>query len=115
MKISPWFGGGKVDVIPLVGTELVAFSWSIPAAADPETHVETINDLIVWHHCEHPLWRGDPSRNQSLVDIYDGWHATGVGAHTLVQVDPVTITASVYWPDCCGLHGFITNGAWIPA
>jgi hypothetical protein len=34
--------------------------------------------------------------------------------HTVVTRDPLTIVASILCTDC-GLHGFVTNGEWIPA
>lgn len=34
--------------------------------------------------------------------------------HTIVSRDPLTIVASILCPDC-GLHGFVTNGEWVPA
>lgn len=33
------------------------------------------------------------------------------GGHTVVSIDPVTITPSCGCSDC-GLHGFLTNGVW---
>ena len=32
----------------------------------------------------------------------------------LVQRDPPTLTPSVSYA-CCGTHGFLTNGRWVPA
>ncbi len=32
----------------------------------------------------------------------------------LVARDPITLQPSVRY-DCCGLHGFVTNGRWVPA
>jgi hypothetical protein len=28
--------------------------------------------------------------------------------------DPITLSPSVQWT-CCGLHGFVRNGKWVPA
>lgn len=36
------------------------------------------------------------------------------GQHTLVQVRPLTVTASLQCRTC-GDHGFITEGRWVPA
>jgi hypothetical protein len=72
----------------------VAYEW--------EGEGRTIKNLLFWHDCPHPEHAG----------LRPGWRPTGLGAHTLVQVDPLTITASVYTPFCCGLHGFITDGVW---
>jgi hypothetical protein len=33
--------------------------------------------------------------------------------HTIVTREPLTIVASILCDDC-GLHGFVTAGAWIP-
>lgn len=113
MQIVPWFGGTPIEVQPL--GERVAYSWGMPASADPATHVPTIDDLIVWHDCTHSVWRADPTKPPALIDVYDGWHPTGVGAHDLIAVDPLHIEASVYWPDCCGMHGWIRDGRWTDA
>lgn len=67
----------------------------------------TIDDLMVWHDCGFVLGPESVAPGMRF-----GWRPSGVRAHTLVQVDPLTITASVYWPDCCGLHGFITDDVW---
>jgi hypothetical protein len=34
--------------------------------------------------------------------------------HTVVTREPLTIVASILCSDC-GLHGFVTNGVWVPA
>lgn len=34
--------------------------------------------------------------------------------HTVVTREPLTIVASILCPDC-GLHGFVTDGHWVPA
>lgn len=33
--------------------------------------------------------------------------------HTIVQDEPLSIVASIACPDC-GLHGYITDGRWVP-
>lgn len=38
-----------------------------------------------------------------------GTYGTG---HTLVSIDPITITPSILCDDC-GAHGFITEGKWV--
>lgn len=78
----------------------VAYSW------DSDEH------LTVWHWCDHHLWAGragydaDPTR-------YWYWTPAGVGGHTLVSREPLHLEPSLYWPDCCGMHGFIRDGKWI--
>jgi hypothetical protein len=56
-------------------------------------------ETIVWHWCP----------------VNGRWDGARIGLHAIVQREPLTITASLYRPDCCGWHGFITNGQWIPA
>lgn len=62
-----------------------------------------------WHWCK------------SLEDVpadrkvHEGcWVAAGTGAHTLVSRDPLHLEPSLLW-SCCGMHGFVRNGQWIPA
>lgn len=103
--------------LPKFSTDLgngVAYNW---ACFDPEgdndqglnwsNHHHTIDCLMVWHDCGQTLGPETVAPGDRF-----GWRPTGVRAHTLVQVEPLTITASVYWPDCCGKHGFITDGAY---
>lgn len=33
----------------------------------------------------------------------------------LVSRDPITLAPSVHYVGCCGLHGFVQEGKWIPA
>jgi hypothetical protein len=118
IEIAPWFGGAPITVQALGGTDKVAYSWSVPGsltAAEQAAHVQTIDDLIVWHHCDKNLWVSDPTKDQSKVPDYIGWHPAGVGKHDLIAVDPLHIEASVYWPSCCGLHGWIRDGRWVQA
>lgn len=56
-------------------------------------------DTIVWHWC--------PANGR--------WEGAHIGLHTIVSREPLTITASLYRPDCCGWHGWITDGKWVPA
>ncbi|TDX78735.1 hypothetical protein EDF35_1949 [Rathayibacter sp. PhB151] len=86
----------------------VAYSWQRCEAPDQDTHEHTINCLWVWHDCTEILGPHTVAPGDTF-----GWRPSGVSAHTLVQRSPLTITASAYWPDCCGLHGFITDGRWI--
>jgi hypothetical protein len=82
---------------------LIAYHWTCD-----EDHVHTIDCLYVWHYCRDVLGPNTVAPGEEF-----GWRPAGVGAHTLVQQEPLTITASVYWPECCGLHGFITEGKWV--
>lgn len=83
----------------------IAYSWKCG-----EDHEHTIDCLWVWHDCSLIL-------GPETVDPGErfGWRPGGVGAHTLVQREPLTLTASLYWPECCGLHGFVTDGKWVAA
>ncbi|MDE2100159.1 MAG: hypothetical protein KGL39_23085 [Patescibacteria group bacterium] len=113
ISVKPWFGGSEVSLLSLEGTDQIAYSWTSISGIPDEP--KTIDHLMVWHHCDKRVWRGDPSKNQSLIDGYVGWHPAGVGAHTLVAVEPLHIEPSVLWTSCCGTHGFIRDGRWIPA
>ena len=72
-----------------------------------------INHLLIWHLCDGHI--EVEKRGPVEEGWFPCWRAAGVSLHTLIQEHPLTITASVYWPECCGLHGFITNGEWVPA
>lgn len=111
--VTPWYGGESKTLLSLEGTDRVAYSWvSIPDRPDEP---KTIDHLMVWHDCDKRLWRADPRKDQRLVDQYLGWHPSGVGHHDLISAEPLHIEASVYWPSCCGLHGWIRGGKWVDA
>lgn len=38
------------------------------------------------------------------------WSGSHTGNHDLVTRDPLHLEPSLYWPNCCGLHGF--GEAW---
>jgi len=47
--------------------------------------------------------------------VHDGcWVAAGTGKHTLLSREPLHLEPSLLW-SCCGLHGFVRDGVWIPA
>lgn len=109
------------EVFAVGGTELIAYSWSrclsqgnsIGKEAEPDAaHEHTIDCLWVWHDCAK-VYPDEERYAERFRGQRAGWTPTGVGAHTLVSIEPLTITASVYWPECCGQHGFITDGSWI--
>ncbi|MFZ5850340.1 MAG: hypothetical protein ACOYY2_02960 [Actinomycetota bacterium] len=60
----------------------------------------------LWHWCSHREWGPDAE---------SGWGLAGVGAHDVVSRDPLTLSPSVSWPSCCGLHGFVRAGRWVSA
>lgn len=98
----------SIDGQPI--TANVAYEWrcATDTGEVPAGHAHTIECLWVWHDCATPLSETSVAPGEPF-----GWRPTGVGAHTLVAESPLTLTASLWWPDCCGLHGFITDGAWI--
>lgn len=67
---------------------------------------ETAADTIVWHWCPE---------GGGYNDDCPHWVGARIPLHTIVSREPLTITASLYMPDCCGWHGWISNGQWIPA
>lgn len=96
------------DVLPEGTTRLgplVAWGW---------TGVGSDRVLYVWHWCDHHLWAGR-DHYDTHRDEYRMWTPAGVAAHALISTDPLHLEPSVYWPDCCGLHGFIRNGVWTDA
>lgn len=113
LEVTPWFGGDAKTLLALDGTDKVAYSWGAIQGVPDEP--KTIAHLLIWHNCDKSIWRTDPKKIQELIDDYVGWHPAGVGLHTLVSVDPLHLEPSLLWPDCCGMHGFIRDGAWIPA
>jgi hypothetical protein len=100
------------------GTTLVRYEWTDVYCPDTRTCSPTPSDpcpqdsnhLWVWHDCRYVL----PADSVAPGEFY-GWRASGVSLHTVITPTPLTLVASLYWPDCCGLHGFITEGAWISA
>jgi hypothetical protein len=65
---------------------------------------------LIWHWCDRHLWRTPESIEEYLVPT---WAPTGEYAHDILSTDPLHLEPSVYWPGCCGLHGFIRDGVWI--
>jgi hypothetical protein len=74
-----------------------------------EPHEHSIRCVWIWHNCTAVL-----GPKSVAPGVKFGWMPTGIGLHTLVSIHPLTITASLVWPECCGLHGYITEGRWIP-
>lgn len=71
--------------------------WSVRLGDEPNPHI--------WHWCTH--------RPPSQADREPRWQLGSTGAHGLVRRDPLTLSPSLLLSDCCGLHGFITDGVWI--
>lgn len=95
-------------IVPL--SDQVAYQWidcgvaSCQALGCPRD----IKHLWVWHLCD-----GSALPNTPMEGWYPRWAPTGVQAHDLVQVEPLTVSPSILWPLCCGLHGYITDGHWL--
>lgn len=89
-------------------SDKVAYSWTCNVA-EPEGHIHTIACLWIWHDCDHSL---DPAKKAS-PDYPEGWTPAGVGLHDLISIEPLHIEASVYWPNCCGMHGWVRDGKYI--
>lgn len=59
--------------------------------------------LLVWHRC-------------SAED--DRWVPSGAGLHSADLsggLEQITMHPSLYFSDCCWLHGWLTDGRWVPA
>jgi hypothetical protein len=92
---SDW-PGLEMTVIRL--TDDIYFGW-LAAEANP----------TFWHWCA--ALEGVPPERK----VHDGcWVAAGTGAHTLVSREPLHLEPSLL-SNCCGLHGFVRGGEWIPA
>jgi hypothetical protein len=61
-----------------------------------------------WHWC--PTY----ARLPEDMTVSGGWVGAGTAAHTLVSREPLHLEPSLLW-NCCGTHGFVRDGAWIPA
>ena len=70
------------------------------------------DNSILWvkHDCPNHPFGGTPpySRSVALPIGGNGW--TQVSKNS----EPLSITPSIL-SDCCGIHGFITNGKWVSA
>lgn len=72
----------------------IAYGW-LPAelTADPNDP-----NPWFWHWCSQQ----------------DRWMPQAAPEHTLVAREPLHMEPSLLWP-CCGTHGFVRDGQWIPA
>lgn len=92
---TDWPGLEATDLTRL--TDEIYYGW-IDHTADP----------TFWHWCA------------ALADVPEEltvsgrWVAAGTPAHTLVSRKPLHLEPSLLWR-CCGLHGFVRGGVWIPA
>lgn len=84
------------EVHPL--TPDIAYGWVPPAlTADP-------NDPNPW------FWHWCPA----AADGEGRWVAQAAPEHTLLSCRPLHLEPSLLWP-CCGTHGFVRDGQWVPA
>jgi hypothetical protein len=108
MSTEPW---GQVH--PIGDGSLIRYGWT--TCSEHTECPRDIDHLLVWHWCVNPVDMTAELVAEAFPEGVLGWMPSGVGAHTLVQEDPLTLTASLYWPECCGVHGFITEGKWVAA
>lgn len=80
-----WAGDGVIEIDAEVGIYVRADEDS------PGHH-------IVWHWCE-------PNQR---------WWAANTDGHQVVSQDPLHLEPSLLWR-CCGRHGFLRDGKWVPA
>jgi hypothetical protein len=74
-------------------TDEIFYGWprnEDPADDEPNPHF--------WHWCDH----------------FGHWIAAGTANHQLPSREPLHLEPSLLW-QCCGTHGFVRDGAWIPA
>lgn len=66
-------------------------------------YVEKSGKFYIWHWCTNA---GDGG-------VHPRWVKMGTGNH-VVYVGPEgsSLTPSVHFNECCGLHGWITLGQW---
>lgn len=76
-------------------------------------------DLIprphIWHWCDRSVQNARirvEHREPIGPDADPGWSLAGTGAHDMPSRDPLTLSPSLLLSDCCGLHGFLTDGVW---
>ena len=104
-----WAFAEKEAEVEMLG-DRVAYSWTCGDSA----HDHGIECLWVWHDCTLELDPEQIENSRKLgVPVSLGWRPSGVGAHDLVSSAPLHIEPSLYWPACCGMHGFIRDGKWI--
>lgn len=97
--------------IPKQATEIgpgVAYGFGRCQADETDKeHEHTLECIWVWHYCTEKLGPTSVAPSSNF-----GWRPSGVEAHTLEQLEPITLSPSVYWPECCEKHGFITQGRY---
>lgn len=90
--------------------DMIWLAWMDPppdplAARSDEAARLLQGNLLEAHHPVEPVTL---KHGLGWIDITSGKR------HKLVQLEPLTITASIACRGCA-FHGFITNGHWVPA
>jgi hypothetical protein len=93
---SNWPGLETTELVEL--TPDIYYAW-IDNTADP----------TFWHWCT--ALEDVPEDRKVFAGC---WVAAGTQHHELVSREPLHLEPSLLWR-CCGLHGFVRNGTWIPA
>lgn len=93
MPPTDWPGLEMVQVTRL--TDDIYYGW-VGGHANP----------VFWHWCA-PV---DPELTASGTR----WVAANTEGHTLVAREPLHLEPSLLW-ECCGVHGFVRAGEWVPA
>lgn len=78
-------------------------SWFVNKDGKEESHP------ILWHWC---VPTSDDAAQVCRKGVAPHWCPWGTKAHTVVSRDPLTLSPSVYWPGCCGMHGFVREGVY---
>ena len=80
-----------------------------------EIHQLTPDIAYGWPSYDEPGEREDPNPwFWHWCTASERWEGRSTLNHTLVSREPLHLEPSLAWP-CCGLHGFVHNGVWIPA
>ena len=90
---ADWPGLEMAEIVAL--TDDIHYGW-----------VDNHANPVFWHWCA-PV---DPE----LSATGTRWIAANTEAHTLESRAPLHLEPSLLW-SCCGLHGFVREGEWIPA
>ncbi len=83
-------------------TDEIFYGW--PRNEDP---VDDEPNPHFWHWCTAAAPGPGPA-------IEGRWMAASTTNHRLVSREPLHLEPSLLWR-CCGTHGFVRDGVWIPA
>lgn len=75
--------------------------------------------VLIWHWCDRTVAIANDKRD-GITDRQQWWYEprwvpAGGAGHDLIARDPLHLEPSLLWPDCCGKHGFVRDGRWVPA